>query len=71
MTDLEYDMLCILVEVKVLTQKELQELYVALEIENMPDWGWLIQWLNSKPNVEPKTRKKMTAADYAKNQILG
>jgi hypothetical protein len=64
MTDLEYDTLTILLEVKVLTKKELHSISTALASPCEAGWGWLIDWLNAKPNVEPKRRRRLTAADY-------
>jgi hypothetical protein len=72
MTNLEYDMLTILVQVKVLTPHELQNISDALATPCEEGWGWLIDWLNERPNVEPKLRRRMTIEDYRNaSNLLG
>lgn len=57
MTDHEYDLLTILLQVKILTEMELQSVYDALD-SPCADWGWLISWLNLKENVAAKPRPR-------------
>jgi hypothetical protein len=70
MTDDQYQTLSILLETKKLTFLHLQLIDEWLTVVSSDDqWDALIEWLNSRPDIELKPRRRWTREDYQRYSL--
>jgi len=70
MTDLEYEILRVLLQTKELNEYDLRDLKAILSDEDYTDyWDLTIGWLNSLPDIPIRPMRRMTPDDYRKNSL--